>query len=104
YGLFRAGAAVELYYEMTGAIPGGRYRHEIAVFRAKGDGEEMERRPVVALAFDEPADATLLRSRRTLQLGRLKPGRYVVEVRVSGEGDATAPRRRAFRIVPADAR
>ena len=104
FELFRAGTVVELYYELTGTLPGPAYRHEIAVYRARGDGDQMERRPVVSLAFEEPGREVVVRSHRRLQLDRLRPGRYVVEVRVRGEDGEAAPRRRAFRIVPADAR
>ncbi|HYC33558.1 MAG TPA: GWxTD domain-containing protein [Gemmatimonadales bacterium] len=105
FDLFRAGAEAELYYELAGATPGASYRHEIAVYRVKGDDDgEVERRPVVSLGFDEPARAALVRSHRTLQLARLKPGRYVVEVRLRGAGAESEARRRAFSIVRADRR
>ena len=83
FDLFREGGAVELYYELTGAAPGASYRHRIAVFRLKGNPPEAEGRPVVTLAFEERAADPLIRSSRTLQLGRLKSGRYVVEVQVT---------------------
>lgn len=104
FELFRAGTAVELYYELLGGRAGAGYRHEIAVYRVKGKDGEVERRPVVSLAFEEPAPDAVVRSHRRLQLDRLKPGRYVVEVRVRDERGVTPPRRRGFRIVPADRR
>jgi GWxTD domain-containing protein len=102
FDLFREGGAVELYYELTGAAPGASYRHRIAVFRLKGDPPEAERRPVVTLAFEERATDPLIRSSRTLQLGRLKAGRYVVEVQVSDPAGATVTRRRVVRVVAPD--
>jgi GWxTD domain-containing protein len=102
FDLFRPGAEAELYYELAGTEPGVSYRHEIAVYRVKGDDDaQVERRPVVSLGFDEPAEAALVRAHRTLQLARLKPGRYVVEVRIRGGGRETEGRRRGFSIVPA---
>jgi GWxTD domain-containing protein len=99
FDLFREGAEVELYYEAAGAEPGGSYRHEIAVYRVKrGDGVP-ERRPAVTLGFDERADGATVRAHRTLQLARLRPGRYLVEVRLRGPDGATDTRRRLFRIV-----
>jgi hypothetical protein len=65
----------------------------------KGDPARVERRPVVSLAVEEPAGGALVRSHRRLQLGRLKPGRYVVEVRVAGAGTAAATRSRTFTVV-----
>ena len=58
-----------------------------------------EQRPVVTLGFDEPAADTLLRSHRVLQLARLKPGRYLVELRVQAPGGASVARRRELRVV-----
>jgi GWxTD domain-containing protein len=99
FDLFPEGRDLELYYEL-GAIPGASYRHEIAVFRAKGENSVLvERRPIVTLGFQEAAGVELVRSRRRLQLGRLKPGRYVVEVKVMGPDGLTESRRREFRIV-----
>ena len=39
-----------------------------------------------------------------LQLTRLKPGRYVVEVRIRGGGEDSGARRRAFSIIRANRR
>jgi hypothetical protein len=103
FDLFLERSEVELYYETSGAVPGTPYRHQIAVYRTKGEGR-LDPRPVVALGFEERAEADLLRSHRTLQLGRLKPGRYVVEVKVAGASAAGEPavRRRELRVVRAE--
>ena len=53
FDLFPEGGEVELYYEAAGAIAGTSYRHEIAVFRVRGEPGAVERRPVVTLGFDE---------------------------------------------------
>jgi hypothetical protein len=95
FDLFLEGSEVELYYEAGGATPGTSYRHDIAVYRVR------ERRPVVTLSVDERAPAPQLRSHRVLQLTRLKPGRYVIEVSLrTPEGQAVA-RRREFLLVRA---
>jgi GWxTD domain-containing protein len=99
FDLFRAGGEAGLYYEAGGAEPGASYRHEIAVYRMRGNPAKPERRPAVTLAFEEPAREPTLRSHRTLQLGRLKPGAYLVEVRVSGPDGATSTRRREIQVV-----
>jgi GWxTD domain-containing protein len=99
FDLFQEGAEVELYYEVAGARRGASYRHEIAVFGTKGEPAVAERRPAVTLAFDEPATDDLLRSHRVLQLSRLKPGRYLIEVRVRAPDGESVTRRREFRIV-----
>jgi GWxTD domain-containing protein len=101
FNLFLEGSEVELYYEASGAVPGMPYRHQIAVYRTKDEGR-LEPRPVVTLGFEERADGALLRSHRTLQLGRLKPGTYVVEVKVAGAAGEPAVRRRELRVVRAE--
>jgi hypothetical protein len=53
----------------------------------------------VRLGFDEPAGGPLLRAHRVLQLARLKPGRYLLEVRVSTPGGPPVARQRVFRVV-----
>jgi len=58
----------------------------------------VEARPVVTLGFEEKADGGVIRAHRTLQLGRLKPGAYVVEVRVTGPDGQDATRRRQLRV------
>jgi GWxTD domain-containing protein len=95
---FIEGADVELYYEVPGVRAGSLYRHEIAVFRMKGDRGVAERRPAVTLGFEEPAAGPVLRSQRVLQLSRLKPGRYLIEVRVRAEDGDSVLRRRELRI------
>jgi len=99
---FLEGSEVGLYYEASGATEGAWYRHEIAVFRIKGKPGVAERRPVVTLGFDARAAGSLLRSHRVLQLARLRPGRYVIEVQVNAPGDKPAARRREFRVVRPD--
>ncbi|HEY7504861.1 MAG TPA: GWxTD domain-containing protein [Gemmatimonadales bacterium] len=99
FDLFPEGGEVELYYEAGGATPGISYRHDIAVYRVRGKPGVAERRPVVTLGFDEPAPDTLLRAHRVLQLARLKPGRYVIEVKLSAPEGEAAARRREFIVV-----
>jgi GWxTD domain-containing protein len=101
FDLFLEGSEVELYYEASGAAVGASYRHEIAVYRMRGDPGTPERRPVVTLGFDEPAVEPTLRSQRVLQLARLKRGRYVIQVRVRGPEGEAAARRREFLVVRA---
>jgi hypothetical protein len=98
FDLFLEGSEVEVYYEAGGTHAGAAYRHEIGVFRVRGDNR-VEDRPVVTLRVDEAARAEVMRAHRTLQLARLKPGRYVVEVKLTGPNGETDARRRAIRVV-----
>jgi GWxTD domain-containing protein len=86
FDLFRRGADLELYYEVAETEPGRSYRHAVTVYRLKDARDPRRKRPEVSLAFDEPASARLTRAHRTLQLGRLRPGTYLVEVRVGPTG------------------
>ncbi len=99
FGMVPEGSEAELYYEAWGARANAKYSHQIAVYRMKGDPAEAERRPVVRLAFDESSADSVLRARRTLQLRRLKPGRYLLEVSVSGIEGESDVRRREFRVL-----
>ncbi|MEP7176949.1 MAG: hypothetical protein ABI860_10405, partial [Gemmatimonadales bacterium] len=101
FEMFLEGHEVELYYEAVGAAAGAAYAHAIAVYRVRGTPGRVDERPVVALAFEEPAFGDVVRSHRTLQLRRLKPGRYVVEVRVTGADGRVESRRRGFRLIRA---
>jgi GWxTD domain-containing protein len=97
--LFGRSTEVEVYYEVTGATAHRIYRHEITVLRQGASEGTGKRRPLVSLSFDEAAAGEVIRSRRTVRLARLKPGSYVVEVRVTGpEGNAQV-RRRSIRLI-----
>ena len=101
FGVVPEGREVELYYEASGARAGAVYAHEIAVYRLKGEPAVADRRPVVRLGFDEAAGDSIVRARRTLQLRRLKPGRYLLEVRMAGPDGSSDLRRREFRVLKA---
>jgi len=99
FDLFPERSELRLYYEAAGAAPGAEYRHEIAVFRVKGDPAVPDRRPAVTLRVDERAGGPVIRAYRTLQLRDLKAGSYMIEVRVRGPGGSEDVRRRAFQVV-----
>lgn len=98
FAAFRRVQALELYYELHGAVPGHRYRHEITLSRRRAD-QRQDRHPAMSLAFDEAAPAALARIHRGLDLTRLKAGDYVLRVRVSDDSGRTVERRRPFEIV-----
>ena len=99
FDLFPERSELRLYYEAAGATPGAEYRHEIAVFRMKGELAVPDRRPAVTLSVGERAAGPVIRAHRTLQLRDLKAGSYMIEVRVRGPGGSEDVRRRAFRVV-----
>jgi GWxTD domain-containing protein len=97
--LFRRGADVQIYYEVTGAMAQRLYRHEISVLQPGASETAAKRRPLVSLSFDEEAADKVIRSRRTVRLERLKPGSYVVEVRVTASDGSSQVRRRSIRLI-----
>lgn len=94
---FRIGSDVEVYYEATGAKPGGVYRHEITVLRVDRPGSR-KRRPLVTLAFEEQTQTEVIRSRRTVSLDRLKKGSYIVEVKIRAPDATHRVRSRVIRL------
>jgi len=98
FGIVGEGSDLELYYEAAGAQSGASYAHEIGVYRLKGEPAVAERRPVVRLSFRETAADSVIRARRTIRLGRLKPGHYLVEVRLTGPDGTADARRREIRV------
>ena len=99
FDLFRPGADLELYYEVAQTQPGRSYRHEITVYRLKDARRPDRRKAEVTLGFDERAASALTRSHRTLQLERLRPGTYLVEVQVGAAGGTErVARERVIRV------
>ena len=99
FGIVQEGTELELYYEVSGARLGVQVRPRDRRLPTEGRSGGTERRPVVRLGFEESAADSVIRARRTLQLKRLKPGRYLVEVRVAGPGGESDMRRREIRVL-----
>jgi hypothetical protein len=95
--VFRKGSNIELYYEASGARTGQLYRHEISVLKSDRRTSQTGR-PLVALAFEEQALGSDIRSRRVMRLDQLKAGAYLVEVRLTGANGEIQARRRAIRL------
>lgn len=99
-GLFSKGAEVEIYYEANGAAVRAQYRHQITVLRNDAGEPRSKKRPMVSLSFNEEAGGPVIRSRRTVRLEGLKPGSYLVEVRVTAPDGSSQVRRRSIRLGP----
>jgi GWxTD domain-containing protein len=96
--LFRERSEVQVYYEVGGSRADQKYRHEITIYRDVGPRRPTGR-PLVALAFEEAATGSLIRSSRTVQLEGLKKGDYVVEVKITGPNRETQVRRRSLKLI-----
>jgi GWxTD domain-containing protein len=97
-GLFRERSEIQIYYEVSGASRGSRYRHEISV-RPSRLRPISPRAPLVTVAFDEVARGSVIRSQRTVRLDRLKRGTYLVEVKVTGPDGRPQVRQRAIQLI-----
>ena len=110
-GRYPQGASIELYYEVHGLAPGREYRTEITMEPAGGPsllgrirGLFGGRRAPISLAFDAPAAGPVTRVRRTVDLGDLGRGVYVLTIRVfDPDGGTTHLRRRRIEVVSSSA-
>ncbi|MBA3258576.1 MAG: GWxTD domain-containing protein, partial [Gemmatimonadales bacterium] len=101
---FKRNEDMELYYEVEGLSTGTPYTVRIAV-RKQGGGGGIFRKifggggAVISLKFDDQATFPVASSQRTLNLDRLKPGEYTLEV-VVDDGNGRTDRRAAdFEVV-----
>ena len=98
---------MELYYEIDGLRP-TPYTVELAV-KKKGGGGGLFRKifggggAAIRLKFQEQATTPQVRTHRRLQLGRLKPGEYVLEVQVTDAKGRKDRRAQEFRVVEKEA-
>lgn len=90
---FKEGSSLELYFEVYGLRPGTNYATQLAV-RREGRG-----RPEITLSFSEPAGADVTRSRRSLDLARLREGEYTMQIDIRAADGRTVKQTRGFRVV-----
>lgn len=101
---FTRGDEMQLYYEVNGLRPGRPYEVRVAVKRQKGGGGLFRKifgggGAALSLKFAAQASSSLESAHRTLQLDRLSPGNYVLDVSVTDEGHRKDQRLRAFEVV-----
>ncbi len=99
---------LQLYFEVTGLVPGTPFRTELDIRQREG-GWGVWRAirhlfgggpPHIGISSDETARHTVEPVRRELSLEKLKPGDYQLEVTVTTAGGARVVGRHEFRIVP----
>jgi tetratricopeptide (TPR) repeat protein len=81
---YAPGSELQLYYELGGAVRGREYRTEARLARTGIGGKAGS--DGVTLSFTDRADAAEMALQRTIGLGRLEPGRYLLIVTVREEG------------------
>jgi GWxTD domain-containing protein len=101
---FKRTDEMQLYYEVQGLQPGSTYQVRLAV-RKQGGGGGLFRKifggggAAISLKFDTRATAMAESTHRGLQLEKLKPGMYVLEVGVTDAGGHRDQRVRPFQVV-----
>jgi hypothetical protein len=102
-GSLRADVPLELFYEIGGIPEGEGYRSEVKVSRPSGWG------PIgrlftgggsISVRSEETSPGTRNPVHRTIDISRLRPGNYTLEVTVEREGRRVR-KRHSFQIVPA---
>ncbi len=102
---FKRSDEMQLYYEVSGLQSGTPYEVRLAVRRQGGGGGLFHKifgggGAALSLKFDAHAAAAVESAHRGLQLDRLKPGNYVLEVTVADDQGRKDQRLQPFQIVP----
>lgn len=102
---FWSGQDLDLYYEVAGLLRGEQFRTEIAINRADRVNADalasgkLLKDAVLTLRFDEEAGGPMLRTQRTIDLRKLRPGDYTLSVIVTDASRRVARRSQSFRVV-----
>jgi hypothetical protein len=92
-GTYTRGDPVLIFYELSGAQPGGTLKTDVTFAREEG-------RDQTTVSFSEQAGGALNRIRRSMATDRLKEGRYALRVTVRSEdGSRTATRETTIYVV-----
>jgi hypothetical protein len=101
---FKRAEEMQLYYEVEGLRPGNPYEVRLAV-RKQGGGGGLFRKifggggAAISLKFEAQASAAVESAHRGLQLEKLKPGMYVLELTVTDTQGRHDQRVRPFQVV-----
>jgi GWxTD domain-containing protein len=101
---FKRAEEMQLYYEVQGLQPGSTYEVRLAVRKQGGSGGLFRKifgggGAAISLKFDAQATAMVESAHRGLQLEKLKPGMYVLEVMVTDAGGHRDQRLQPFQVV-----
>ncbi len=104
--VFHSDDLLELYYEVYGLEVNSTYKTQLTVKKGSGGGGFLGIGKLfggggaeISLKFEEKAPASMVRSRRTIELGKLKDGQYTLEVAVTDAQGRTERRQQTFRVV-----
>jgi hypothetical protein len=103
---YRQDDVVQLYYEVYGLRPGADYETQLVVKRGNGSGGFLGLGKIfgggstpISLRFEEQASDQVVRIQRSIQLKRLKPGSYRLQLLVTDENGNTQRREQNFEVV-----
>jgi hypothetical protein len=106
--VFASNDLLELYYEVYGLPATSTYKTQLTVKKGSGGGGFLGIGKLfggggseISIKFEEQAPGPIVRSRRTIELGKLKAGQYTLEVAVTDAQGRTERRQQAFRVVAA---
>lgn len=99
---YRQDDLIQLYYEVYGLRVGETYQTKLVVKRRGGGGGFLGLfgggSTPISLRFEERATDEVARVQRAIQLKRLKPGRYTLELSVSDQSGAVRRRVQDFEV------
>lgn len=96
-------SAMEVYYEVYGLPAGTAFTTEVLITKQGGGGFLGlfgSRKPSLRLSFQELAEGTATRLRRSVSLDRLSPGRYELLLLVTEPGGDVRRSRAGFEVRP----
>lgn len=104
---FKRDEDMQLYYEVEGLSEGTEYTVRIAVRKPGGSGGLFKKifgggGAQISLKFDERASFPVTSTSRSLNLDKLKPGNYTLEVQVEDAQGRTDRRAQEFQVVEAE--
>ncbi len=106
HGVYRQDDLIELYYEVYGLVPGQQYQTQLVVKKEGGGGGFLGLGKIfgggstpISLRFEELASNRVVRIQRSIQLQKLKPGSYTLELAVTDDRGQTSRRSQHFEVV-----
>lgn len=106
HGIYRQDGLIELYYEVYGLVPGQEYETQLVVKKEGGGGGFLGLGKIfgggstpISLRFEEQATNQVMRVQRSIQLKKLKPGKYTLQLAVTDGRGQTYHRDQEFEVV-----
>jgi hypothetical protein len=90
---FRSGEPMQLYFEVLGVAPGTAYRTDLVIFHTT------EQRPELSVGFSATTSASPDGVHREVDIARLKPGSYQLQVTISTARGERVVRRGEFTVI-----